>query len=176
MDVIRQLGPDDADLRRLPRAPGHRRGVRRRRWSARRRRCTARRRPSSTTAAACSAGSPLRSMRRAITRWSSPRTISPAELEVTARTDGRRHDHGAAASTLPVTVSSSTRNRFSPSEGRRILRNFLEGRLDSMFPALIEKLIRREDLTSDEAAAAMAEIMEGRAAEPRSPASWSAWR
>jgi anthranilate phosphoribosyltransferase len=34
-----------------------------------------------------------------------------------------------------------------------------------MFPALIEKLIRREDLTSDEAAAAMAEVMEGRAAE-----------
>src|SRR5437762_13105608 len=33
-----------------------------------------------------------------------------------------------------------------------------------MFPALIEKLIRHEDLTSDEAAAAMAEVMEGRAA------------
>lgn len=34
-----------------------------------------------------------------------------------------------------------------------------------MFPALIEKLIRREDLTSDEAAAAMTEVMEGRAAD-----------
>ena len=34
-----------------------------------------------------------------------------------------------------------------------------------MFPALIEKLMRREDLTSDEAAAAMAEVMEGRAAD-----------
>ena len=34
-----------------------------------------------------------------------------------------------------------------------------------MFPALIEKLIRREDLSSEEAAAAMAEIMEGRAAD-----------
>jgi len=34
-----------------------------------------------------------------------------------------------------------------------------------MFPALIEKLIRHEDLTSDEASAAMAEVMEGRAAE-----------
>jgi anthranilate phosphoribosyltransferase len=33
-----------------------------------------------------------------------------------------------------------------------------------MFPALIEKLTRHEDLTSDEAAAAMAEVMEGRAA------------
>src|SRR5438105_10185152 len=33
-----------------------------------------------------------------------------------------------------------------------------------MFPSLIEKLIRHEDLTSDEAAAAMAEVMEGRAA------------
>ena len=33
-----------------------------------------------------------------------------------------------------------------------------------MFPHLIEKLIRHEDLTSDEAAAAMAEVMEGRAA------------
>jgi anthranilate phosphoribosyltransferase len=34
-----------------------------------------------------------------------------------------------------------------------------------MFSALIEKLIRREDLTSGEAAAAMAEIMAGRAAD-----------
>jgi anthranilate phosphoribosyltransferase len=34
-----------------------------------------------------------------------------------------------------------------------------------MFPALIEKLMRREDLTSDEAAAAMAEVMEGHAAD-----------
>jgi len=33
-----------------------------------------------------------------------------------------------------------------------------------MFPALIEKLTRHEDLTADEAAAAMAEVMEGRAA------------
>ena len=33
-----------------------------------------------------------------------------------------------------------------------------------MFPALIDKLTRHEDLTSDEAAAAMAEVMEGRAA------------
>jgi anthranilate phosphoribosyltransferase len=34
-----------------------------------------------------------------------------------------------------------------------------------MFPALIEKLTRREDLSSDEAAAAMAEVMAGRAAD-----------
>jgi anthranilate phosphoribosyltransferase len=34
----------------------------------------------------------------------------------------------------------------------------------TMFPALIEKLTRHEDLTSEEAAAAMAEVMEGRAA------------
>ena len=34
-----------------------------------------------------------------------------------------------------------------------------------MFPALIEKLMRREDLTSEEASAAMADIMEGKAAE-----------
>jgi anthranilate phosphoribosyltransferase len=33
-----------------------------------------------------------------------------------------------------------------------------------MFPALIEKLTRHEDLTSEEAAAAMTEVMEGRAA------------
>jgi anthranilate phosphoribosyltransferase len=33
-----------------------------------------------------------------------------------------------------------------------------------MFAALIEKLVRHEDLTSDEAAAAMTEVMEGRAA------------
>ena len=34
-----------------------------------------------------------------------------------------------------------------------------------MFSALIDKLMRREDLTSDEAAGAMAEVMEGRAAD-----------
>jgi anthranilate phosphoribosyltransferase len=34
-----------------------------------------------------------------------------------------------------------------------------------MFSALIEKVMRREDLTSSEAAAAMAEVMEGRAAD-----------
>jgi anthranilate phosphoribosyltransferase len=34
-----------------------------------------------------------------------------------------------------------------------------------MFPALIEKLTRRQDLTAEEAAAAMAEVMEGRAAD-----------
>ena len=33
-----------------------------------------------------------------------------------------------------------------------------------MFPGLIEKLTRHEDLTSAEAAAAMTEVMEGRAA------------
>src|SRR5206468_11176291 len=33
-----------------------------------------------------------------------------------------------------------------------------------MFPHLIEKLTRHEDLTSDEASAAMTEVMEGRAA------------
>ena len=34
-----------------------------------------------------------------------------------------------------------------------------------MFPALLEKLMRREDLSSEEAAAAMAEVMEGRASD-----------
>jgi anthranilate phosphoribosyltransferase len=34
-----------------------------------------------------------------------------------------------------------------------------------MFPALIEKLLRRDDLTTEEAASAMAEIMEGRATD-----------
>ena len=33
-----------------------------------------------------------------------------------------------------------------------------------MFPQLIEKLVRHEDLTTDEAAQAMREVMEGRAA------------
>ena len=36
--------------------------------------------------------------------------------------------------------------------------------VEIMFPDLIEKLTRREDLTADEASAAMAEVMEGRAA------------
>jgi anthranilate phosphoribosyltransferase len=35
----------------------------------------------------------------------------------------------------------------------------------ALFPSLIDKLMRREDLTSDEAAAAMADVMEGRAAD-----------
>jgi anthranilate phosphoribosyltransferase len=34
-----------------------------------------------------------------------------------------------------------------------------------MLPKIIEKLTRREDLTVDEAAAAMAEVMEGRASD-----------
>ena len=34
-----------------------------------------------------------------------------------------------------------------------------------MFPSIIEKLMRREDLSSEEAAAAMAEVMDGRAAD-----------
>src|SRR5262245_17175607 len=34
-----------------------------------------------------------------------------------------------------------------------------------MFPTLIEKLLRRDDITTDEAATAMSEIMEGRASE-----------
>jgi len=34
-----------------------------------------------------------------------------------------------------------------------------------MFPPLIEKLVRHEDLTSEEASAAMAEVMEGRASD-----------
>ena len=45
-------------------------------------------------------------------------------------------------------------------EGRKLLRNFLEL---LMFAALIEKLQRREDLTVDEAAAAMDAIMDGQA-------------
>ncbi|MGE3956088.1 MAG: anthranilate phosphoribosyltransferase [Vicinamibacterales bacterium] len=36
-----------------------------------------------------------------------------------------------------------------------------------MFQALIEKLIRHEDLTSEEASAAMTEVMEGRATDPQ---------
>src|SRR6185503_18405887 len=34
-----------------------------------------------------------------------------------------------------------------------------------MFSSLIEKLLRRDDITTDEAAAAMSDIMEGRATE-----------
>ena len=45
-------------------------------------------------------------------------------------------------------------------EGRKILRNFLEL---TMFPGLIEKLQRRDDLTVEEAAGAMETIMDGRA-------------
>ena len=45
-----------------------------------------------------------------------------------------------------------------------------------MFPHLLEKLARHEDLTSEEAAAAMTEIMQGRASAAHMAGYWSVWR
>ncbi len=77
----------------------------------------------------------------------------------------RRHDHGAAAPdaarsrrAVSSGVDPDRRRPPHPSQFPRGTAGL------TMFPALIEKLTRHEDLTTDEAAAAMAEVMEGRAA------------
>ena len=98
MSVIRRDGAVDADFRRVPRPSGDRRRVRRVGRSRRVCRCTGRRRRSSTTAAACSRASPGRSSPRATTRWWWPTIRVPPDLIVSARTEGRRDDHGPAPS------------------------------------------------------------------------------
>ena len=49
-------------------------------------------------------------------------------------------------------------------EGRRHLLRISWSSCDELFTGLLEKVVRHEDLTADEAAAAMREVMEGRAA------------
>src|SRR5262249_3481410 len=76
-----------------------------------------------------------------------------------------RHDHGPSSSRVAVArraISSrvDSDGRGTPHPEKFSGRAF---RVAAMFTQLIEKLIRHEDLTTDEASAAMAEVMEGRA-------------
>src|SRR5262249_47370361 len=74
----------------------------------------------------------------------------------------RRDDHGPAAS-LVAGSRRAVSSRVDPGRPGPSDSPQLSGRR-LMFQALMEKLTRHEDLTSDEAAAAMTEVMEGRAA------------
>ena len=85
IELVRELGGDDADARCLPRAPGDRRGVRRRDRAGPHRSSTGRRARSATTDAGSSPAFPRRSTSGATTR--SPQRRSLTTLEVTARTD-----------------------------------------------------------------------------------------
>ena len=86
----------------------------------------------------------------------------PAELEVTARTQGRQPGDGPpppdAAHPRRAVSSRVGADQRRPPHSSQLPRDVI------MFPALIEKLRRQEDLTTAEAAAAMAAIMRGEAA------------
>ena len=161
---------DDADSRRLPRPSGDRRGVRRRgrargRADARQDVDDRARRPGVFSGIA---GPFVASRYHSLVV--AERGL-PAELEITARTREDTHDHGAspphvAGPRRPVSsrVDSDRRGQTHPPElpGRQC--PALAGPCTPCSKSCIEKLTRHEDLTTDEAAAAMAEVMEGRAA------------
>ena len=107
VDVIRRFGPRDAAARRLPRAPGDRRRVRRRGRARRRSRCTARRRSIEHDGRGVFAR-PRAAVRRrrATTRSSSP-----------SRPAGRARGHGAHARTAR---SWALRHRALPGARRAV--------------------------------------------------------
>ena len=157
VEVIRRFGDRRADSRRVSRAPGHRDRVwrdGRSRWRAHARQDvdgSSRRRGRLPRRHAAVLGGPL--------------SLAGGRPAVAARPRAGgahrgRHGHGGPA---PL-VSGSRRavsSRVGPDRRGPDAAPQLPG--DVMFAALIEKLQRRQDLTVEESAAAMDEIMEGRA-------------
>ena len=160
IDVIRRFGPTTPILGVCL---GHQAigdGVRRHRVPRERRRCTARRRPSCTTAKACSQEWPARSQAGRYHSLIISSDDVPAELEVVARTrdEGiimavRHRVHPGSRRPVSSRVGVDRRRSPDPEEFPRVV----------MFTELLEKVVRHEDLTADEAAGAMREVMEGRA-------------
>ena len=159
VDVIRRFGPR-ARARRLPRAPGHRRRVRRR---------------GRARAAADARQDVVRPARRrgvfpgvpqpfepaATTRWSSREPLPDVSRLPRAPTTAR--SWACATASARSTACSSTPSRSSPGEGPSGAAE-LPG-VARCSSALLEKLLRAaRTSTVDEAAAAMDEIMDGRGA------------
>ena len=85
----------------------------------------------------------------------------PEALEVAARADDDGVVMALRHTTYPLHGVQFHPESVLTGEGRLLLRNFLEHRL--MFAGLLSTLLRRDDLTVDQAAQAMAAVMSGEA-------------